>query len=167
MNLKIVFWIFSLLFLFACNTDNSDLKTKIATLENELKESNTKQTLKTAQIADLEKKLQEATDPETVLELYKELIEIQRAKIEEIENTQSKLRGELKNTIDKASCESLVQQIQQLDKDIQEAIAKFQMNIVHQRQSFGKCTEIGYIGEQSGSSEQIPHGMGIIREDQE
>ena len=107
MNLKIVFWIFSLLFLFACNTDNSNLK---------------------AQIADLEKKLQEATDPETIANLQKEIIEKQRKKGAEMKASITQLEEDLKQTKDKESCERIVGEIQEIIQSYKEFVREFHLS---------------------------------------
>lgn len=137
MNLRTALLTFSLVFLFACeNKKISDLET---------------------QIADLQRELRVATDPETVNRLQREIAEAQRAKVDEMVNTQRQLEAEVQKTTDKASCENLAGQIQQLQKDIDTAILEFQIPFgpLARLPNF-ECTEQGFV-EETGSNPFTPN----------
>ena len=88
--------------------------------------------------------LKEATDPEKVAKLQNEIKAKQIARLKEMETNSSHLWEKLEKTGDKKSCEELLGQIEQLDKDIGNLIVEAQIVSGVKNRINGTCTETGY-----------------------
>ena len=105
MKLNLFILVFALGFLTACNIK------EISDLQD--------------QVQDLERQLEEVTDPETMTKLQKEFIEKQMALVQENEKEQKILFSELQKTTDKESCKTLALKIKKLDKEIEDIEQKY------------------------------------------
>ena len=96
------------------------------------------------QIQNLEQKLEEATDPEGINDLQRQLVETQREHIGKKEKEQEKVFEELEKTEDKESCETLKTQYNKLEEEITALITRYTIAGAWSYQQLGECSETGY-----------------------
>ena len=128
---------FSLILLSACNSRKNEKK--ISDLESKIEE--------------LQKELQTAKDPATIDAIQKQLREAATQKLEEMKKQKEALMTELKKTTDRASCDKLRAQAEQLEKDINKHILD---NLIP---TGARATEEGFACTESGYTEVMGGGL--------
>ena len=96
------------------------------------------------EIADLRQQLEEATAPEAIAKLQKELIAKQKKLLKEESEKQEGLFTAIEKTENKEDCDKLMEQIQDSQNRIEMLATEYAVGVAFHRGGIGTCTETGY-----------------------